>query len=565
MPSPSLPFTRRAARALILALIALAPGAAFANVPVVVTPGEQSDPVMVSDGAGGAIVAWTDYRSGSDSDIYAQRIGPDGTPMWTAGGVAVCIAAAFQSLPSIVTDGAGGAILGWTDYRNGNGDVYVQRLSPAGAALWTAGGLPICDDGQPQLGIQLAADSLGGVIAIWEDYRFGPEGDLYAQHVTAAGAPTWGLNGVVVCDAAGTQTSPALVRDGGAGAIAIWRDQRSSGAGDLYAQHLSASGAQLWATAGVPVCTAAGGQYDVHAVGDGAGGVIAVWSDERDAGLADIYAQRIGPGGLPLWAADGVAACSAASYQLFPVVTADGAGGAVVAWEDSRSDTTVDIFAQRIGPDGVSLWETDGLRLCTAGGYESLPSIITDGGGGAIVAWQDQRALGDDVYAQRVNAGGTCMWPHDGLPVSTANDSQLSPVVASDGNGGALFVWYDARSGDWDIWAQHADAWGLLDGTTAVAPAAPGAGLALAPPSPNPSRGRAVIRFGIPEAADVDLALFDAAGRRVRSLAAGPLPAGSHSLVLDPDAGATRLQPGVYFLRLATGGRTIVTRFVAVR
>ena len=46
------------------------------------------DKGIVSDGAGGCIIVWKDYRVGTD--IYAQRVDKYGTLLWTANGVAVC-------------------------------------------------------------------------------------------------------------------------------------------------------------------------------------------------------------------------------------------------------------------------------------------------------------------------------------------------------------------------------------------------------------------------------------------------------------------------------------------
>jgi hypothetical protein len=52
----------------------------------------QSDPKIVSDGAGGTIVTWYDFRNGTNYDIYAQRVNASGIPQWTANGVALCTA-----------------------------------------------------------------------------------------------------------------------------------------------------------------------------------------------------------------------------------------------------------------------------------------------------------------------------------------------------------------------------------------------------------------------------------------------------------------------------------------
>ena len=39
----------------------------------------QAELMVVSDGSGGAIATWSDYRSGESSDIYAQRVHADGS------------------------------------------------------------------------------------------------------------------------------------------------------------------------------------------------------------------------------------------------------------------------------------------------------------------------------------------------------------------------------------------------------------------------------------------------------------------------------------------------------
>ncbi len=82
-----------------------------ANNPICVDSSNQSYPVMTTDGDGGAILVWTDYRNGSTSDIYAQRISAAGVPLWTPKGVPVCTAADYQTNPTVVSDGAGGAII----------------------------------------------------------------------------------------------------------------------------------------------------------------------------------------------------------------------------------------------------------------------------------------------------------------------------------------------------------------------------------------------------------------------------------------------------------------------
>ena len=91
------------------------------------------------------------------------------------------------------------------------------------------------------------------------------------------------------------------------------------------------------------------------------------------------------------WQADGNPICTAVGDQYPPTITSDGAGGAIITWYDYRSGTA-DIYVQRVNASGVVQWTADGIAICTAAGYQTYPTITSDGAGGAIVTWHDQRS-----------------------------------------------------------------------------------------------------------------------------------------------------------------------------
>ncbi len=152
-------------------------------------------------------------------------------------------------------------------------------------------------------------------------------------------------------------------------------------------------------------------------------------------------------------------------YQEYPAMVGDGSGGAIIAWQDTCSDGG-DIYAQRVDFSGTVKWATDGVPICTASGIQSSPAIVSDSSGGAIIVWEDARSDEGDIYAQQVDSLGAVKWTADGVPICTASSMQNDPVIVSDGSGGAIITWTDERDFDSSIYAQRVDASGTVRWTT---------------------------------------------------------------------------------------------------
>ena len=108
---------------------------------------------------------------------------------------------------------------------------------------------------------------------------------------------------------------------------------------------------------------------------------------------------------------------------------------------------------------------TQNTAICAASGDQREPQIIPDGSGGAIITWEDPRSGTNnyDIYAQRVDSGGTVQWTTNGVAICTASANQRFPQITSDGSGGAIITWWDVRSGtNWDIYARRIDSSGTV-------------------------------------------------------------------------------------------------------
>jgi flagellar hook assembly protein FlgD len=88
-------------------------------------------------------------------------------------------------------------------------------------------------------------------------------------------------------------------------------------------------------------------------------------------------------------------------------------------------------------------------------------------------------------------------------------------------------------------------------------------GLALSAPMPNPSRGSTRFELTLAARAQVEVNVFDAAGRRIRTVARGKLDAGRFPIVWDArDERGTTIRSGVFFVRASDGVTTRTQRVV---
>ncbi len=382
---------------------------------------------------------------------------------WAPDGVVVCDDPSAQAWPHAVTDGSGGAFVLWQDRRSSTPDaLYLQHLTASGtiAAGWPVNGEPIITAHYLNW-LTVISDGQGGVLVGFADSRdlnFVTGVDAYCIRILGDGsvAPGWIPSGTPVCTAPTDQFGPSIVSDGSGGVLAVWSDKRNGTANEMiYGQHLTSDGsiASGWERDGVIIDdtpnSGGGGKYNPIPVADGAGGMIVIWSDTRHYALTglDIYAQRISGAGefFDTWRSIGDPICTLPGLQHAEAAVPDGAGGAFVTWVDAGMDPNLfqyDIYLSRIrGNSRVATgWPTNGLVLSDAPGTQQAPYLAVDGLGGVIVAWDDRGPGGTGAHATRVLANGS-------IPsgwVANGNPVVLPPGVdpriAGDGAGGAFVL-----------------------------------------------------------------------------------------------------------------------------
>ena len=532
------------------------------GVPLCTATASQQATAAVADGAGGAFVVWTDARNGA-GDIYAQRVDAAGNPLWTVDGIAVCAASQDQSAPVIIADGTGGVIIAWHDWRNQatlNQDLYVQRLNGSGVAQWAANGVVLASAAAGQHYPRMLSDGAGGAIAAWLDFRNSSlNGETFATRLTSTGTLPDGVGGVDVSTATGGKTPWSILSFNG-GALIAMIDTRN-GAPDIYVARFTSAGAVLDPT-GIPICVLGGDQQYPMTITDGAGGAIIAWSDIARNG--EIFAQRINSTGVIQWTLNGVAvgADILSSVSQQPQMVSDGVGGAILSWVH-YDGADPNVYAQRINASGAKQWGTNSLPVCTASEDQTILAIAPDNAGGAVLGWGDRRnlALGYDIFAQRVYSNGTVAWLANGVVVCDDSADQPQFTLVPDLDGGAIFAWTDRRPFfQSDIYAHRLTAGGNIPTAIGDTPTV----ARLGQNYPNPFNPETSIPFSLARAGRVRLRVYEVDGRFVATLLDENRSAGEHVARWDGrDARGRASASGVYFARLEANG-THETRKIAL-
>jgi hypothetical protein len=216
--------------------------------------------------------SWRNFR------LFAQRIDAGGNRLWGLDPVRVCLYEHIQEVSEATLDGSGALVVAWTDWRNGSvsqRDIYAQRIGLDGSRLWGEEGKAVIVYGSDQSRVRLAPDGAGGVFAVWADGRSGTQ--IYAQRLDASGDPQWASDGAPVCTVSGQKGVLDIMPRGPGSAVAYWTMPQTDGFYNLFAQRIDGNGDQMWGAGGKQFSPTLNTCRDAQAIADGEGGVVFAW------------------------------------------------------------------------------------------------------------------------------------------------------------------------------------------------------------------------------------------------------------------------------------------------
>jgi FlgD Ig-like domain len=408
------------------------------------------------------VYVWTDCRRG-DRDVWAQKIDDQGNKLWDED-VLVCGETFIQKDIVITFAGDDAIIIAWFDKRyDYEGDIFAQKLDLNGEILWNPAGIPICVNDEPQKNLNIATDGNGGAFVIWDDSRNAGGTDIYGIHILEDGetAPGWETNGNAVNSEPGDQEHHSICSDGSGGAIVVWHDERNTDNHNIYMQRILSGGSLAWDEAGLVLCDAPSSQ-DNPQITIGSDLIFTiVWRDKRNDFFGDIYLQKIFPDGQILLPED-LCVSDAYGAQRNPNLVSINNDETVVVWEDGRNESSndyYDIYAQKIGVAGNSLWEANGVSVVMANHDQTIPSLLSDNNGGCWIVWEDGRIENHpfgDIYLQHLDTNGISLLNVNGLLVCDASNRQFYPILTLCNNN-IVLIWQDQRNGSDDIFSQTID------------------------------------------------------------------------------------------------------------
>lgn len=295
--------------------------------------------------------------------------------------------------------------------------------------------------------------------------RFDNNGGAYKVYLNLLaldGTAIWTEpNGLLVSDhdQMSWLTEYDLTVDNGGNAVVVFQDIRNAGVNNVVAYKISSEGEFLWGADGIALSSDTSTDYGNMSpvVFNSADNSIYIAWQRLGTGT-NIVMNRLSPDGQKLWGESGITlALTEGSYTWPQIIQADGDNVLLKYYHDTGPfwAPTRHIYVAKYSPAGQELWNT---VMTDAGGipaWEQLIPFESDGSGGGILAWYEDRDsnMDNDVYCQRVASSGNISMPEDGALMSVDPvNQQYYPKLAVDPLNEDIYAFFRVTDADQNSW-----------------------------------------------------------------------------------------------------------------
>lgn len=358
-----------------------------------------NSPEIACDDDGSVYIVWVDGRDFGAPNIYFNHSSNYGADwhsdirLSTTNGPET----PFAEHPQVSCDTNGNVYVTWRDNRNNSWDIYFDRSTDYGTN-WLSDDMRL-DSGTGTSGFpQITCNDQGSVYVVWDDYRNG-QGDIYLNSSQDYGA-TWQAQDIRLdsdLPYPGISSSPQMSADEAGHVYVVWHDSKAS---QIYYNYSSDYGIN-WQASDIALCSVAYTTVGCPEIAsDDNGNVYVVWDDYRN-NHADIFLNRSSDYGVN-WLTNEVRLDTDKPQwgeSNYPMITCNAQGKVYAVWYDYRNGN-YDIYCNRSLNYG-STWKLNDIRVdhdTPTTGYSFWPQVVTDSVGTVYVAWQDNRNGTDDIY-----------------------------------------------------------------------------------------------------------------------------------------------------------------------
>lgn len=381
------------------------------------TPGGQRSPSVACATSNDLVAAWSgpNTTGGEASTIFARRVDASGSalgslfeaPGQSCPSPACPMAPSFD--PSLCRDDARNFVVVWERAYAADGDgsaVFGQRFDSSGAARGSEFQVNSYTRGY-QYAPAVGCEPDGDFVVTWQQENGGDLG-VFGHRFSSAGAKL-GTELRVDANLSEYQSGPQLAVRASGEFVVVWASGGYFGSPDggglaVTARRFSSAGAAQGTEFVVNTYTQ--GYQQRPSVATLVGGVfVVVWESGdfytmRDGSYSGVFARRLSSTGQPLGVEFQVNGHTN-EYQQRPVVSADGLGDFVVAWQSGDAYGTHDgsyggVFARRFLSTGSAHGGEFQVNTYTAGD-QAYPSVCADDLGSFVVAWESIGQDGDEA------------------------------------------------------------------------------------------------------------------------------------------------------------------------
>jgi hypothetical protein len=554
--------------------------------------GDQDNPVAVSAGKNSAVAVWKDYSINRTGDLLVQKVQTNGSIQWNPQGVKINSFKKEISDYSLCANEKGEVFISYLGKEPGqvfNSRLMLQKISPSGKFLFDSSGINVSASVNGKLIPLVIPDDSDGVYVFWIESP-GGKGNIFSQHYNNTGKSLWGKKPLAVTDNTLNVITFSAIKAGADIYIAYQVLRRNK---SIYHQLINADGKMLWGKNGRICSDNKGIQSNPQMISSSAD-LILSWTNEINNDR-DIYIQKYDRSGKSLWKEGGLPVIKMNGDQFGQKLISDDHNGAIVAWLDRRTaSVSGNIYSQRISTDGNMMWEGTGIAI---GSFFNTPksylNLLPDGRGSAIAVFKEKRNSENGIYVQKIFNSGTFVSQIIGFSAGIISDSvkiswysanetpqsfyniercaqtdsgntdwrKLITVNSDSSRPANFYEYYDkpGTSGTLYYRVILTDKLGNMQSSviSRVTFLESTDYIIVTQNNPNPFSDSTIIKFYLPEEANVKIEFFDNHIEKINEIN-NRFPAGENSITFS----AFNRQPGIYFYKFECGDFVEVKKMV---